>query len=169
MRNEYLVCGQIMRSHGITGAMIVNQYCDSYDVFCGLSRVYIKNSESFVEYKVEKCAPYKTSVLLTVKGIETPEEVTKMRGAYLYAKREDILKDENDFFIVDLIDLPVIDADTKEAYGFLKDVINQGAQDIYVVKRDGKSDAYIPCVNEFVKEIKLDEAIYITPIEGMLD
>lgn len=169
MKNEYLVCGQIMRSHGITGAMIINQYCDSYEVFCELSRIYLKSDDSFIEYKVEKCAPYKTSVLLTIDGIETPEEVTKLRGSYLYAKREDILKDENDFFIVDLIDLPVVDANTSVTYGTLKEVINQGAQDIYVVKRDGKGDAYIPCVNEFVKEIKLDEAIYITPIEGMLD
>ena len=92
-----------------------------------------------------------------------------MRGVYLYAKREDILKDENDFFIVDLIDLPVVDQNSGEKYGTLKEVLNQGAQDIYVVKREGKADAYIPCVPEFVKEIKLDEAIYITPIEGMLD
>ncbi len=169
MKNEYLVCGQIMRSHGITGAMIVNQYCDSYDVFEELSKVYIKNNNSFVEYKVLKCAPYKTSVLLTLEGITTPEEVTKMRSVYLYAKREDILKDENDYFIVDLIGLPIVDAETNEKYGTLKEVINQGAQDIYVVKREDKADAYIPVVPEFVKEIKLDDGIYITPIEGMLD
>ena len=169
MKNEYLVCAQIMRSHGITGAMIVNDYCDSYEVFAELARVFIKNGETYSEYKVEKCVPYKASALLTLKGVTTPEEVTKMRGTYLYAKREDILKDENDFFIVDLIDLPVVDQNSGEKYGTLKEVINQGAQDIYVVKREGKADAYVPCVPEFVSEIKLDEAIYVTPIEGMLD
>ena len=40
---------------------------------------------------------------------------------------------------------------------------------ISVVKREGKPDAYIPSVPSFVKEIKLEEAIYITPIEGMIE
>ena len=79
------------------------------------------------------------------------------------------MKGENDYFIVDLIGLPVKDAITGEEYGVLADVINQGAQDLYQVKREGKADAYIPAIPEFVSKIALDEAIYITPIEGMLD
>ena len=169
MRHEFLECGQIMRAHGISGAMVVNHFCDSYEVFASLDTVYLKNGSSYTPHKVEKVAPYKTNILLTLDGITTPEEVTSMRLSYLYAKREDILKGEDDYFIVDLIGLDVIDADTNEKYGTLDDVINQGAQDIYVVKREGKPNAYIPCVPAFIKEIKLDEAIYITPIEGMLD
>ena len=169
MKNEYLVCGQIMRSHGVTGAMVVNQYCDSYETLEALKTVYLIIDGTYSARKVKKCIPYKASALLTLDGISTPEEVTKMRGAYLYAKRDDIIRDEGDYFIVDLIDLPIIDAESGVTYGTLKDVTNQGAQDIYVVKREDKPDAYIPAVPAFIKEINPDEAIYITPIEGMLD
>ena len=169
MKHEFLECGQIMRAHGISGAMVVNHFCDSYEVFDALDTVYIKNGASYVPYKISKLAPYKTNVLLTLEGITTPEAVTAIRLSYLYAKREDILKDEDDYFIVDLIGLDVVDYSTGEKYGTLDDVINQGAQDIYVVKREGMPNAYVPCVTDFIKEIKLDEAIYITPIEGMLD
>lgn len=158
-----------MRSHGVTGAMIVNPYCDSFETLEALKTVYLKINNSYSARKLTKCIPYKASALLNIEGVTSPEEVTKMRGAYLYAKREDIQKDDGDFFIVDLIDLPIVDADSGVTYGTLRDVINQGAQDIYVVKREDKPDAYIPVVPAFVKEIKLDEAIYITPIEGMLD
>ncbi len=169
MRHEFLECGQIMRAHGISGAMVVNHFCDSYEVVEALKTVYLKNGSTYTPYEVKRVAPYKTNVLLTLEGIVSPEEVTAIRLSYLYAKREDILKGEDDYFIVDLIGLDVIDADTSEKYGTLDDVINQGAQDIYVIKREGKPHAYIPCVPDFIKEIKLDEAIYITPIEGMLD
>lgn len=169
MRHEFLECGQIMRAHGISGAMVVNHFCDSYEVFASLDTVYLKNGSSYTPYKVERVAPYKTNALLTIDGVSSPEAVTAMRLSYIYARREDILKGEDDYFIVDLIGLDVVDAATSEKYGTLDDVINQGAQDIYVVKREGKTNAYIPCVPAFVKEIKLDEAIYITPIEGMLD
>ena len=169
MRHEFLECGQIMRAHGISGAMVVNHFCDSYEVFASLDAVYLKNGSSYTPHKVERVAPYKTNALLTIDGVSSPEAVTAMRLSYIYARREDILKGEDDYFIVDLIGLDVVDDDTSEKYGTLDDVINQGAQDIYVVKREGKPNAYIPCVPAFIKEIKLDEAIYITPIEGMLD
>ena len=169
VKKEYFECGQIMRAHGISGAMVVNHFCDSYEVFEALNRVYLTTKDGYKELKVQKCAPYKTNLLLTVEEITTPEEVTAIRLSYLYAKREDIQKDEGDYFIVDLIGLPIVDFNSGESYGVLGDVINQGAQDIYVLKREGKSDAYIPAISEFVKEINPDKAIYITPIEGMIE
>jgi 16S rRNA processing protein RimM len=158
-----------MRAHGINGAMVVRHFCDSYEVFESLESVYLKNENGYTKLKIKSCAPYKTNLLLAVDKIKTPEEVTQIRLNYLYAKREDILKDEDDYFIVDLIGLPIIDAVTGEQYGILDDVVNQGAQDLYKVKREGKGDSYIPVVEEFVKEIDPEKAIYITPIEGMID
>lgn len=169
MIKEYLECGQITRAHGISGAMVINHFCDSYEVFSCIKTLYLYKDGVYVGMRVKKCSPYKNSAIVTVEGITTPEEVTKLRTATVFAKRDDISKGDGDFFIVDLIGLDVIDLSTKERYGVLGDVINQGAQDIYVIKRDGKADAYIPAIKEFVKEISLESGIFITPIEGMLD
>ncbi|MBQ7353863.1 MAG: 16S rRNA processing protein RimM [Clostridia bacterium] len=168
MINKYLECGQIVRSHGINGAMVVSHFCDSYEVFEGLKHLCFKNGDTYVEHKVKKCSPYKNSALVVLDGIDTPEDVTKLRGSYLYAKREEILKDEDSFFIVDLIGLSVKDNKTGVEYGRLKDVINQGAQDIYVVEREDDADILIPAIPQFVNKISLEEGIYVTLIEGML-
>lgn len=169
MLNEYLECGQITRAHGVNGAMVVYPYCDSYEVFAGIKTLYLKDGDSYVPMKVKKCSPYKNSAIVTVCGIETPEAVTKLRLVIVYAHRDDIPKEDGDFFIVDLIGLAVIDAKSGEQYGTLKDVTNQGAQDLYVIKRENKPDAYVPAIKEFVSEISLEKGIFITPIEGMLD
>ncbi len=169
MIHEFLECGQITRAHGINGAMVVNHFCDSAEVFMALKTVYFKENNEYKAVKVKKSSPYKNSVIVILDGFTTPEQVVSVRMKTLYAKREDILTDENDFFIVDLIGLEVRDASTNELYGTLKDVINQGAQDIYVIKREDKPDAYIPAIGEFVSEISLETGIKITPIEGMLD
>ena len=169
MINEYLECGQITRAHGINGAMIINIFCDSYEVFEGIKALYLKNDGKYMPMRVKKCSPYKNSAIVYLDGIDTPEEVTRLRMSYVYAHRDDILRDEGDFFIADLIGLQVFDAVTGELCGTLKDVTNQGAQDLYVIKRDGKADAYIPAIKEFVSEISLEKGIYIIPIEGMLD
>ncbi len=169
MLQKYLKCGQIVRAHGVNGAMVVNHLCDSEEVFEALKHVYLKEGDSYRKVKVIKVVPYKSSLLVTLEGIKTPEEVVQLRMHYLYADREDIITDENDFFIVDLIGLDVKDYDTGELYGTLKDVINQGAQDIYVIARNGKPDAYVPVVKEFVAEISLEKGILITPIEGLIE
>ena len=169
MLNEYLECGEIVRAHGINGAMVVNHFCDSVEVFEALKLVYLKEGNQYRKMKVVKASPYKNSVLLTLDGIKTPEEVVALRMKKLYAHRNDILKDEGDFFIVDLIGLPIKDAETNQAYGTLKDVVNQGGGDLYVLlKSDGK-EAYIPAIPEFLSKISLDEGIFITPIEGLID
>ena len=169
MLNEYLECGQITRAHGINGAMLINPFCDSYEVFAEIGTLYIKNGASYVPYKVKKCSPYKNSAIVTLEGFDTPEAVVALRMCSVFAHRNDIAKGENDYFIVDLIGLPVKDITTGEEYGTLKDVTNQGAQDLYVIKRKNKPDAYIPAIEEFVKEISLERGIFISPIEGMLD
>lgn len=169
MIHKYLECGQITRAHGVNGAMVVNHFCDSAEVFMALKTVYFKENNEYKPVKVKKSSPYKNSVIVTLDGFTTPEQVVSVRMKTLYAKREDILTDENDFFIVDLIGLEVRDASTDKLYGKLKEVINQGAQDIYVIKRDEKPDAYIPAISQFVSEISLETGIKITPIEGMLD
>jgi len=169
MINEYLECGQITRAHGINGAMIINPYCDSYEVFAEIKTLYLKDGGAYKPLKVKKCSPYKNSAIVTVEGINTPEEVTKIRLTSVYAHRDDVPKEDGDFFIVDLIGLAVIDASTGERYGTLKNVTNQGAQDLYVIERESKPDAYIPAIPEFVREISLEKGILITPIEGMLD
>lgn len=169
MINEYLECGQITRAHGINGAMIINILCDSYEVFEGIKTLYFKSVYEYKAMRVKKCSPYKNSAIVYLEGIDTPEEVTRLRMTYVYAHRNDILRGEGDFFIADLIGLEVFDADTGALYGILKDITNQGAQDLYVIKREGKADAYIPAIKEFVSEISLEKGIFITPIEGMLD
>ena len=169
MRNEYLECGQITRAHGINGAMLINHFCDSYESFAKLKKLYIKNGDSYAAYKVKKCSPYKNSAMVVLEGIDTPEQVVAMRTVTVYAHRDDFDLDEGDFFIADLIGLPVINDCTGQVCGILKDVTNQGAQDLYVIEREGRADAYIPAIPQFVKEISLDTGIVITPIEGMLD
>lgn len=168
MINKYLECGQIVRSHGINGGMIVNHFCDSYEVFEGIKHLYLQNQQGYTKLNVVKCVPYKNSALVQVKEILNPEDVTKLRGKSLFAEREEISKGENDFFIVDLIGLEVKDAETNQLYGILKNVINQGAQDIYVIKKEDGTEALVPAIPPFLDRISLDEGIFIKPIEGMI-
>ena len=67
-----------------------------------------------------------------------------------------------------VIGLPVIDVDTLKQYGTVKDMINRGASDIYVVDTP-KGESMIPVVDEFVINVDLEKGVFVRPIEGMFE
>ncbi len=166
---KYLECGEVLRIHGLNGGLIVKHFCDSYEVFSSLKKIYLKNGNEYTKVKIRKISPYKAGALVLLDGINDADEAMRLRGKILYAQREDIALEDGDFFIADLIGLEVFDISTKERYGTLTDVSNYGAQDIYVIKSDEGKLSYVPAIKEFVKEISLDEGIFIKPIEGMIE
>ncbi|MBO5374822.1 MAG: 16S rRNA processing protein RimM [Clostridia bacterium] len=166
---EYLECGFITAIHGLKGAVIVKHVCDSYEAFASLKKVYIEAGNSYSCMRVIKISPYKGNALVYLDGVDDADKASALRKRTLFAHRDDIPKDEGSFFIADLIGLEVLDANTGIKYGVLKDVINSGAQDIYVVEAENGRLSYVPAIQEFVSEISLENGILITPIEGMIE
>lgn len=167
-KEKYLECGKIINTHGVRGVVKVESYCDTPRVLAELPAVYRKKAGEFIKYDVIHASLQKQFVLLTLNGLDTLEKAIEAKNEIIYADRDDFSLSDGGYFIVDLIGLPLVDPDSGEKYGVLIDVINSGASDIYVVKTEN-GEAMIPAVPEFIKNIDLDNAIYIKPIPGMFD
>ena len=126
-----------------------------------------KNNE-YTPIAVTHGSVQKQFVLLTLEGVDTLEAAVAMKNEIIYADREDFHLGEGDFFIADIIGLPVIDVDDGKKYGTLKDVLNSGSSDIYEIATDS-GDVMIPAVAEFIIKVTPEDAIYIRPIPGMFD
>ena len=102
--------------------------------------------------------------------VDTLEAAAALRGTVFYAAREDIKLGRGEYFIADMIGLPVVDHESGHKYGTLSDVIRPGAQQIYVVKGEN-GEFMIPVVPEFIKEITVGDggAVRVKLIEGMAD
>ena len=96
------------------------------------------------------------------------EAALSLKGAILYAQREDFKLDDGEFFLTDLIGLDVIDVDNARIYGKVKDIINRGASDIYVVDTPN-GERMIPAVDEFIISVDLSKGVFVRVIEGLLD
>ncbi len=164
----YLECAMAVNTHGVKGALKLENRCDTPKVLASLKKMFIKKGDEFVEMKVVSSSVQKTMVLTTFEGIETLEEAIALRGTVFYAAREDFKLRRGDYFIADLIGLPVFDDDTGERVGKLINVLSPGAHQVYVIE-DEDGSFMLPNVPEFVRRISLDddEGIYIHLIEGM--
>ena len=141
--------------------------CDSPDVLADLKRVFVHENGKYREIKVIHTSIFKQFVLATLEGVTDMDQAAAMKGTTLYASRDDFELEEGDYFIADLIGLPVIDVDNGKTYGTVKEVINRGASDIYVVKTPN-GERMMPAVEEFVKKIDLDKGIFVKTIPGLL-
>lgn len=166
-RQNYLECGQIINTHGVRGTVKLESWCDSPEVLAGLRTLWRKVGGEFQSIRVLKTSIFKQFVLADLEGITDINAAIPLKNTVVYAAREDLDPGEG-YFIADLIGLPIIDQASGETVGKLRDVVNRGAQDIYVIDTPA-GERMIPAVEEFVPKIDPDTAIYVTPIPGMLD
>lgn len=165
---KYLECGKIINTHGVRGAVKIESWCDSPDILADLPHLYFKTSCGFERKEILSASVMKRHVLALIEGVNDVDAAMALKEQIVYAERDDIPLEEGDYFIIDLVGLPVIDEDTNHKYGVISDVFNAGASDIYTVKTD-HGDRMIPAVPEFIIRIDLENGIYIRPIEGMFD
>jgi 16S rRNA processing protein RimM len=165
---KYLEAGKINNTHGLNGYIKFDPWFDSPESALDIGTLYIKVKDEFQPLTVEKCSVHQNILLMKLKGYDDFDSAVKLKNKILYCNRDDIEIEEGSHFVADIIGLKIIDADSGEAYGTLKDVMNHGASDIYEIENDGKL-MYMPAVSEFVIKIDLDSGIYIRPIEGMFE
>lgn len=167
-KNSYIECGKIINTHGCHGGVKLESWCNTPEVLASLKILYLLSGGNYTGHRVLRASVFRQFVVAELEGIADMDAALALKNTIVYARRSDIPLDEGEYFIADLIGLPVRDASTGKLYGTLKETINRGASDIYVVDTpDG--DRMIPAVPEFIRSIDPDTEILVSPIEGMLD
>ena len=166
MKKEYLEAGKIVTTHGIRREVKIMPYTDTPELLCEFERLFMEKSHN--EVYIEKSRVFKNMVIAKIEGIDTVEDAEKLRNRILYMHRDDLELDENTYFIEDLIGMEVKDADTDFVYGRISDVLQTGANDVYVIK--GEREYLIPAIPDVVISTDIDNNIMlIRQLEGLFD
>ena len=168
-RIKYPECGKIINTHGCHGAVKVEPWCDSPEVFAALPAVYLRDGGELKPLPLLEASVFAGRfVFARLQGVDTVEQAETLRGKVLYACREDLGLPEGTLLIAEMKGMKVYHAATGEQLGTLADVIHPAATDIYVIRTE-KGEAMVPVVPEFVKRVDEKEGIFLLPIEGMFD
>ena len=167
MKKEYLEAGKIVTTHGIRGEVKIMPYTDTPDLLAEFDRLFIgKNKDEVI---ITRSRVFKNTVIAKIEGIDTPESAEKLRNKILYMHRDDLELDDDTYFIQDLIGIEVRDADTDEVYGTIADVMQTGANDVYVIKGE-KREYLVPAIADVVVSTDIDSNIMtIRPLDGLFD
>ena len=168
INDKYIECGKIVNTHGCKGAVKTESWCNSEKELAALKRIFLKSGAVFNQLNVKKASIFKQFIIFELDTVDDMDKAMLLKGSVIYAAREDFKLEEGEFFVADMIGLSVIDDENGKIYGTLKEIINRGASDIYVVQTDN-GERMIPAVDEFVIRVDISTGIYIRPIEGMFD
>jgi 16S rRNA processing protein RimM len=167
---EMLQVGIIASTHGIRGEVKVFPTTDDVKRFKKLKQVKLDTGMVLQDLEVECVKFFKNMVILKFKGIQSINDIEKYKGKSLYVSRENAVKLEKDeYFIADLIGLSV-QLENGERFGTLQDVLQTGANDVYVVDSDAHGQVLLPAVKECILEVQPRAGwIKIRPMKGLWD
>lgn len=153
---DLLQVGVITTTHGVRGEVKVFPTTDDPARFKKLKNVILDTGREKIDLEVAGVKFFKNMVILKFKGIDDINDVEKYRKKSLYVTRENAVKlKKNEYFIADLIGLKV-ESDEGEDLGILSDVLQTGANDVYVLSKEGEDDILLPAIRECVKEVNIE-------------
>lgn len=143
-------------------------WCDSVEVIRDMKRFYT-DRKGTAELKVTSMRKHGKFMLISIEGVDSIEQAERYKGKELFADRDDIPKDDDAYFIDDLLGLPAYNAADNSVLGKVTDIINRGAGDILEITQGNGGQILVPMADEFMAEIDPEDGIYINVIEGLCD
>ncbi len=172
MRAEKLQIGVITGTHGIRGLVKVLPVTDDPNRFRELDTVYLRRRDGREEtLKIISARLHKNSVLLGFEGYEDINLVEDMKGSELLVDRDQAAPLEgNEYYFADLIGMRVSQVTDRgnESLGELVEIMETGANEVFVVKRDGGGEILIPSIADCIREVDVDNGkMLVTLLPGM--
>ena len=167
---DLLKVGIISSTHGIRGEVKVFPTTDDPQRFKKLDRVLLDNGKEKRELKIQSVKFFKQFVIVKFAEINDINDVEQYKGSSLFVTRKQAVKlDKDEYFIADLIGISVI-AQKEQLKGILKDVIETGANDVYVIALSDGRELLLPAIKECVRSVDIEKGeMQIRLLDGLLE
>ncbi len=156
----------MLSAHGIRGELKCRVVTDfPKRRFRRGTSVYIRGDA----HVIEAARIQGQTVLLKLEDVADRSQAETLRGADLEVRTEDALSlPRGQFYWHQVIGLSVKHATTLEDLGTVSDIIETGANDVYVVNGP-YGEVLVPAIKDVVKRIAPDEGVMLVePLPGLL-
>ncbi len=166
---DELQVGVITQTHGIRGEVKVFPTTDDAKRFKKLKQVTLDIGKERLQLEIEGVKFFKQYAILKFKGLDSINDVEKYKRGRLLVSRDQAVKLQKDeYFVADMIGMQVVTEDGA-LFGVLKEVLATGANDVYVVSREGEADVLLPAIKECIRKVDMDSRVLEVHImDGLL-
>ena len=150
--DDYLQVGAVANTHGIKGELKIFPTTDDVKRFGKLKEVIMDTGRERLDLHVKGVRYQKNMVIIKFEEFDDINQVERYKGARLLVSRENAVKlKKGEHFIADMIGMSVV-TDEGEKLGSLSDVMQTGANDVYIVEYNG-NELLLPAIKECILDI----------------
>ena len=164
----YLTVGFLRRPHGVHGELVMDIHTDFPDRLRPGLKVFL--GEAHRPVKLASARPNGTSLLVSFRGVDSPESAGQLRNTWVYVTAADRPPlPEGKVYQHQILGLRVV-TDEGRALGTLVEILKTGANDVYVVKSADGKEILLPAIPDVILGIDLpNNEIKVHLLEGLIE
>lgn len=163
-----------MRPHGVRGELNMQIMTDFPERLKSLEKVYLGTSADDTThlqmYRVQSARAQKQATyLLQLRGVEDRDQADAFRNYFVFVALDDAVPlEEDEVYLFQVIGLQV-ETVQGENLGRVVDIIETGANDVYVVQGAAYGEVLIPAVSGMILDIDVEAGVMrVDPPPGLL-
>jgi 16S rRNA processing protein RimM len=164
----FLAVGKVRRPHGVAGDVLVEIYTDFPEHLEPGSQVYL--GEKFLPLTISRQRFHNLLMILAFDGYSTPEQVGFFRNQILYIETAHASElPEGEYYFHELLGLSVLN-ETGELLGKVTEIMQTGANDVYVVTGQAGREILLPAIPEVILDVDLAaQVMKVHLLPGLVD
>ena len=165
---DLLKVGVITTTHGVRGEVKVFPTTDP-ERFLDLEYVILDAGREMKKLEIRNVKFFKNLVILKFDGIDNINDIELYKRCPLLVERKDaVALEEDEYFIADMIGIQVVTEDD-EPFGTLKDVMETGANDVYVIDTEEHGEVLVPAIRECILDVDIEnQKMKIHLMDGLI-
>jgi len=153
---EFLAVGKLRRPHGIKGEIIMSVWTDFPERLIPGIKVFI--GEGYTVVSINTVRWHRDDILISFENYETREAVGVFRNEEVFVRADDRppLKD-GFYYLHQLLGLRVVEDIDRKMLGTIVEVLETGANDVFVIRPESGKDILLPDIDSVVLNIDFEE------------
>ena len=164
----FISVAKLRRPHGLKGELLVTVLTDFPDRLQPGFVLLLGDEHSPVTIKTRRS--HNQGLLLSFEELPTLEDIEHLRNQNLYVNVADVPElEEGEFYHHQIIGFKVID-EAGEELGHLAEILETGANDVYIVHSKAGKELLLPATSEVILEMDATKQLIIARlIPGLID
>ena len=145
---DLLKVGVITTTHGVRGEVKVFPTTDDAERFLDIEYVLLDTGKELRRLNIQNVKFFKNLAILNIE---------MYKGRELWIPREEAQElGEDEYYVADLIGMEVL-LENGEKFGVLRDVMETGANDVYIVDRVDGEEILLPAIHDCVLDVDVEK------------
>lgn len=151
---DFLAVGQLRRPHGIRGEIFMSVWTEFPERLQPGVMVYL--GENHQPAHIRTVRAHRTGLLLAFQEYAQREVVGLLRNQVVMVRTDDRPPlEDGEVYIHQLLGLTVVEDESDRLLGTLVEILETGANDVYVVKDQGGGELLLPAIDPVIVGIDI--------------